>query len=295
MRAGGRRACRRPLDQALGRYGRALGRAFQIVDDILDCTMGESTTGKSVGRDLQEGKLTLPVLLACESDPSLAGAHPRRPGETGIPAETRPTPFWPPCAPRAGSERARKRALAFADEAIAELAAVPASPLPGRPGGAGPAFGRPGGLMSASAPAADVRGMFDRIAGRYDRANRIMSAGVDVLWRRQAIAALLDGLGDAPVVLDLGAGTLDGAIAILRRRPGARVCAADFARNMLVAGRRKPAATRVAAQVADAHALPYRDGGLRCRLLGVLRAQPARPAGSACASCAGWCGRAAAW
>jgi demethylmenaquinone methyltransferase / 2-methoxy-6-polyprenyl-1,4-benzoquinol methylase len=111
--------------------------------------------------------------------------------------------------------------------------------------------------MSASAHGVDVRGMFDRIAGRYDRANRIMSAGVDVLWRRKAIASLLDGQGDAPTLLDLGAGTLDGAIEMLRRRPSARVCAADFARNMLEAGTRKAAAARVAAQVADAHALPY--------------------------------------
>jgi demethylmenaquinone methyltransferase/2-methoxy-6-polyprenyl-1,4-benzoquinol methylase len=113
--------------------------------------------------------------------------------------------------------------------------------------------------MSLSASAADVRTMFDRIAARYDRANRLMSAGVDVLWRRQAISALLAGLPAAPVVLDLGAGTLEGAIALLRRRPSARVCAADFARNMLAAGVHKPDAAAVAAQVADAHALPYRD------------------------------------
>jgi demethylmenaquinone methyltransferase / 2-methoxy-6-polyprenyl-1,4-benzoquinol methylase len=111
--------------------------------------------------------------------------------------------------------------------------------------------------VPVSAP--DIRGMFDRIAGRYDRANRVLSAGVDLLWRRQAITALLQGLGEAPVVLDLGAGTLDGAVAILRRRPGARVHAADFARNMLVAGLGKPAARRVVAAVADAHALPYQD------------------------------------
>ena len=112
--------------------------------------------------------------------------------------------------------------------------------------------------MSASTAGVDVRGMFDRIASRYDRANRIMSAGVDVLWRRKAIRMSLDGLGDSPSVLDLGAGTLDGAIEILRQRPRARVCAADFARNMLVAGRGKPRADQVAMQVADAHALPYR-------------------------------------
>jgi len=113
--------------------------------------------------------------------------------------------------------------------------------------------------MSVSASETDIRGMFDRIAGRYDRANRIMSAGVDVLWRRKAIARLVTGLGDASRFLDLGAGTLDGAIEILRQRPGAQVFAADFARNMLVLGRKKPRAAKVEIQVADGHALPYRD------------------------------------
>src|SRR5436190_11088468 len=48
------------LDGPLGRYGRSVGRAFQIVDDILDCAAQEEVAGKSVGHDLQEGKLTLP-------------------------------------------------------------------------------------------------------------------------------------------------------------------------------------------------------------------------------------------
>jgi ubiquinone/menaquinone biosynthesis methyltransferase len=100
--------------------------------------------------------------------------------------------------------------------------------------------------------------MFDRIAGRYDRANRVMSAGVDVLWRRKAIRNLTAGLGPSPCVLDLGAGTLDGAIEILRKRPEAHVFAADFARNMLVLGRHKPRAAKVVVQVADGQALPYR-------------------------------------
>ncbi len=101
--------------------------------------------------------------------------------------------------------------------------------------------------------------MFDRIATRYDRANRIMSAGVDGLWRRKAIRALMQGLGDSPRVLDLGAGTLDGAIAILRRKPAAVVLGADFARNMLAEGRKKLRAANVAAQVADGHDLPYQN------------------------------------
>jgi ubiquinone/menaquinone biosynthesis methyltransferase len=99
--------------------------------------------------------------------------------------------------------------------------------------------------------------MFDRIAGRYDRANRVMSVGIDGLWRRKAIRALLADLGDCPRVLDLGAGTLDGAIAILRSKPRASVLAADFARNMLVQGLKKRGAAKIAVQVADGHVLPY--------------------------------------
>jgi octaprenyl-diphosphate synthase len=115
------------LDGPLGRYGRALGRAFQIVDDILDCTVGESTTGKSGGRDLQEGKLTLPVLLACDGEPGLRSRIRDALGETGIAAETAHALLL---AVRAagGVERARKRSVAFADDAIAELATLPASP-----------------------------------------------------------------------------------------------------------------------------------------------------------------------
>jgi ubiquinone/menaquinone biosynthesis methyltransferase len=102
--------------------------------------------------------------------------------------------------------------------------------------------------------------MFDRIAGRYDAANRVMSAGIDVLWRRKALGLLLDGIVDAPRILDLGAGTLDGALEILRRRGDARVVAADFAREMLRVGRRKPRAERVSTHAADGHRLPYASG-----------------------------------
>lgn len=49
--------------EALGRYGHHLGMAFQIVDDRLDLTGDEGTVGKTLGRDLSEGKTTLPVIL----------------------------------------------------------------------------------------------------------------------------------------------------------------------------------------------------------------------------------------
>ena len=48
----------------LSSYGRFLGMAFQIVDDIMDLTLTSKETGKSAGNDLREGKMTLPVIRA---------------------------------------------------------------------------------------------------------------------------------------------------------------------------------------------------------------------------------------
>jgi octaprenyl-diphosphate synthase len=48
--------------QALARYGRCVGLAFQIADDLLDLMGEEKTTGKSLGTDLEQGKLTLPLI-----------------------------------------------------------------------------------------------------------------------------------------------------------------------------------------------------------------------------------------
>ncbi|MGZ3428900.1 MAG: polyprenyl synthetase family protein, partial [Polyangia bacterium] len=47
------------------------GRAFQIVDDVLDVLGDPRALGKSVLSDVREGKLTLPVLFALEREPSL--------------------------------------------------------------------------------------------------------------------------------------------------------------------------------------------------------------------------------
>ncbi|HEU4449985.1 MAG TPA: polyprenyl synthetase family protein [Gaiellaceae bacterium] len=62
----------------LGAFGLALGVAFQIADDILDCTGDFDTTGKAPGVDLRDGTPTLPLILAARRDPgvrrALAGA-----------------------------------------------------------------------------------------------------------------------------------------------------------------------------------------------------------------------------
>ena len=55
-------------DQGLGEFGVALGIAFQITDDILDCTGSTIETGKIAGNDLREGTPTLPLLLAARED-----------------------------------------------------------------------------------------------------------------------------------------------------------------------------------------------------------------------------------
>jgi octaprenyl-diphosphate synthase len=57
---------------ALELYGQKLGVAFQIVDDVLDVAGDPSATGKSMLTDLREGKMTYPLILAMERDPSLA-------------------------------------------------------------------------------------------------------------------------------------------------------------------------------------------------------------------------------
>ena len=54
------------IESQLGEYGRNLGLAFQIVDDMLDLTAAEDILGKPVASDLREGKATLAVIHALE-------------------------------------------------------------------------------------------------------------------------------------------------------------------------------------------------------------------------------------
>ena len=58
----------------LGAFGLALGIAFQIADDILDCTGDFDTTGKVAGVDLRDGTPTLPLILAAREDPRVRDA-----------------------------------------------------------------------------------------------------------------------------------------------------------------------------------------------------------------------------
>lgn len=96
--------------------------------------------------------------------------------------------------------------------------------------------------------------MFDRVVGRYDFLNRVLSLRRDVAWRKRLARMLPEG--DALRVLDLATGTGDVLLAALAARPGAAcVLGLDMAGNMLARCREKLAC----AQASDAAKLVRGD------------------------------------
>lgn len=109
-----------------------------------------------------------------------------------------------------------------------------------------------------------VAGMFGRVAGSYDLLNHLLSAGLDIAWRRAMVKALLaPGLPAGPV-LDLAAGTLDVSI-MLARHGDRTIVAADPCLPMLAQGKTKLAAdnrTRIHPVLGDGLALPLPDASV---------------------------------
>ncbi len=84
-----------------------------------------------------------------------------------------------------------------------------------------------------------VREMFDRIAGRYDLLNVVMTAGLNRLWNRQVVRAT--GLGPGGRALDLACGTGSLTRDLAKRvGPDGYVLGVDFSREMLRAARAAP-------------------------------------------------------
>lgn len=114
------------IQQGLERFGRHLGIAFQITDDLLDLLGDEATTGKSLGTDLEKQKPTLPVIRCLEQ---LGSAD-----RTTVLDLLETDPGERPQGLRPWLERTdallytRERARGYVRQALAELSVVKASP-----------------------------------------------------------------------------------------------------------------------------------------------------------------------
>lgn len=114
------------IEVGLAAYGRHLGTAFQIADDVLDYDSDSESLGKNTGDDLAEGKNTLPLIYAMQSAPEadrmlIADAITNAKGEA--------LPDVLDIVRKTGAlQQSMQRAQRAVDEAIAALAPVPTSP-----------------------------------------------------------------------------------------------------------------------------------------------------------------------
>ncbi len=104
--------------------------------------------------------------------------------------------------------------------------------------------------------------MFGRLAPRYDFLNRLLSFGLDRWWRRRAVETLAPR--DGGRYLDVGCGTGDVALEVLRRTTTGRVVGLDPAPEMLATAAAKAhrlgVADRLELVLGEACALPFADG-----------------------------------
>lgn len=131
--------------------------------------------------------------------------------------------------------------------------------------GASPIGVAPGDEAEASR---NIRGMFGRVAPRYDLLNRLLSGGVDVWWRKKLAAAVRDKLADPDArIFDLCCGTGDVALGLSRERTrlageqARPVLASDFCRPMLL-GARPKLGVEAGLLEADAMRFPVPDGSV---------------------------------
>lgn len=106
-----------------------------------------------------------------------------------------------------------------------------------------------------------VHGVFTRVASKYDIMNDLMSGGVHRLWKD----AMMDWLAPRPGqrLLDVAGGTGDVAFRFLNRAPQAQAVVCDMTESMLIAGRQRAEADKMADRlgwvVGDAMALPFEN------------------------------------
>jgi demethylmenaquinone methyltransferase/2-methoxy-6-polyprenyl-1,4-benzoquinol methylase len=110
-----------------------------------------------------------------------------------------------------------------------------------------------------------VNQTFTRIARRYDLMNRLMSGGMDIFWRKEAIR--LAALNKGDLVLDLGSGTGDIAREARLKIDEKNIIATDFTYEMLYQGKNWGAINRCNADALD---LPYPDQSFNVVISGFL-------------------------
>jgi geranylgeranyl pyrophosphate synthase len=107
-------------EDVLGRFGRDIGLAFQLLDDVLDVSGPAERTGKHRGTDLLDGTVTLPLILAMERDTELAALELR-----GVRTPAEAEAVCDRVAATGALEVARARAMEMVEAAKASLPALP--------------------------------------------------------------------------------------------------------------------------------------------------------------------------
>ena len=107
------------LAEALGAFARRIGLAFQMLDDVLDVSGPVERTGKSRGRDLLDGTVTLPLILARERERALAEFD-----LTTLDSPDQAEALCERIAATGALDEAREQALAIVAEAKAALPAI---------------------------------------------------------------------------------------------------------------------------------------------------------------------------
>jgi geranylgeranyl pyrophosphate synthase len=108
--------------EELGEFGRRIGLAFQLLDDVLDVSGPAERTGKHRGTDLLDGTVTLPLILARERDPQLAALDLR-----GVGTPEQAAAICDAIAATGVLERAKGEALEIVAAAKAGLPELPAA------------------------------------------------------------------------------------------------------------------------------------------------------------------------
>jgi octaprenyl-diphosphate synthase len=109
---------------SIAQYGRSVGLAFQITDDLFDYLGDASVVGKPVGSDLREGKVTLPLIAALRNAPAAARTRMEHRILAGEVFEAGSTDLCDFVKRHGGIDYAIGRARAFGSEAKAALARV---------------------------------------------------------------------------------------------------------------------------------------------------------------------------